>query len=130
MSELEQVRDALQQIIQTQIELGIMVHDYPATVEAKEGLVERLKTYGQQLSQVNNMSLGLKDTLVPLDVVEYIDNGRNPDVYTREFIELLAKQNQYIKGKLAAMGQFRDILGAQIKETYPDLANAVDQVLD
>jgi mediator of RNA polymerase II transcription subunit 10 len=129
MAELEEVRNQLQQIIETQIELGIMIHDYPATVEAKEGLVERLKIYGQQLSEINNASLKLKDTLVPLDVVEYIDNGRNPDVYTREFVELLAKQNQYIKGKLTAMAQFRDILGTQIKETYPDLASAVDEVL-
>lgn len=126
---LNQVKNQLQQIIETQIELGIMVHDYQATVEAKEGLVERLKVYGQQLSDINNASLALKDTLVPLDVVEYIENGRNPDVYTREFVELLAKQNQYIKGKLTAMAQFRDILGDQIKEAYPDLAGAVEEVV-
>jgi mediator of RNA polymerase II transcription subunit 10 len=41
---------------------------------------------------------------IPLDVVEYIENGRNPDVYTREFAELLAKQNQFVNGKMKAMG--------------------------
>lgn len=33
----------------------------------------------------------------------YIENGRNPDVYTREFVELTGKQNQYINGKMKAM---------------------------
>lgn len=39
---LLQARKQLSQLIETEIELGIMVHDYQATVEAKEALTSRM----------------------------------------------------------------------------------------
>lgn len=40
---------------------------------------------------------------IPQDVLLYIEGGRNPDVYTRQFSELLQKDNQFVNGKLQAM---------------------------
>jgi mediator of RNA polymerase II transcription subunit 10 len=73
-----------------------------ATVEAKEGLMESMNQLVEKMNKLSQDSQALPQT-VPLDVVEYIENGRNPDVYTREFVELLAKQNHYINGKMKAI---------------------------
>lgn len=125
---IEQAKDQLKQIIETQIELGILIHDFEATVEGKEGLLERVNELTKQFEQLNHTGYNLKDNKVPLDIVEYIENGRNPDVYTREFVELLAKQNQYVNGKMKGMNEFRDILSEQLKEAYPDLENAINDI--
>jgi mediator of RNA polymerase II transcription subunit 10 len=45
-------------------------------------------------------------------------------------VELLAKQNQYINGKMKAMNKFRNVLASQIKQAYPDLDQTVDGILD
>jgi hypothetical protein len=42
MDQLEQTRLQIKKIIETQIELGIMVHDFEATVESKDALVDRV----------------------------------------------------------------------------------------
>ncbi len=39
---LQETEAQLRQVIETFIELGIIVHDFQGTVEAKEGLVERV----------------------------------------------------------------------------------------
>lgn len=124
----DEVKEQLKQIIETQIELGILVHDFQATVEGKEGLLERINVLTNQFQQLNQSAYNLQNKTVPLDIVEYIENGRNPDVYTREFVELLAKQNQYVKGKMLAMNHFRDTLSSQIKDAYPDLESSINDI--
>uniref|UniRef100_A0A060T9T1 Mediator of RNA polymerase II transcription subunit 10 n=1 Tax=Blastobotrys adeninivorans TaxID=409370 RepID=A0A060T9T1_BLAAD len=129
--ELQQLQAQLSQIIETHIELGILVHDFEGTAQAKEGLLERVNLLAEQLHQVQTNAYDkVRDIQVPLDIVQYIEDGRNPDVYTREFVELLAKQNQYVNGKMKAMKQFRDILGTKIKEAYPDMESSVDGVIE
>ncbi|CDO56477.1 similar to Saccharomyces cerevisiae YPR168W NUT2 Subunit of the RNA polymerase II mediator complex [Geotrichum candidum] len=124
---LQETEAQLRQVIETFIELGIIVHDFQGTVEAKEGLVERVNVLMKQMDDLNFMGYKL-DHRLPVDVVNYVEKGRNPDVYTREFVELLAKQNQYINGKMRAMKDFQDILGNTVKEAYPQLEYAIDNV--
>lgn len=99
---LVETEHQLRQLIETLIETGVMVHDFQGTVQSKEGLIERVGVMMDQLNELNKHAFKL-DERFPLDVVDYIENGRNPDVYTREFVELLAKQNQYLNGKMKAM---------------------------
>ncbi|CAN6622055.1 mediator of RNA polymerase II transcription subunit 10 [Trichomonascus vanleenenianus] len=119
----------LRQIIETEIELGIMIHDFQGTPESKEGLLSRVRTLVEEMEALNVSTSELPHQ-VPLDVVEYIENGRNPDVYTREFVELLAKQNQYVKGKQDAMKEYRNAVANEIKTAYPDLETVVNQVVE
>lgn len=41
-SKLQETESQLRQVIETLIELGILVHDFQGTVESKEGLIERV----------------------------------------------------------------------------------------
>ena len=70
------------------------------------------------------------DVAVPREVIQYIEDGRNPDIYTREFIEIVVKQNQFMKGKMEAYRDFRDVLADQIKVSFPELAGKVDDVIE
>jgi hypothetical protein len=51
---------------------------------------------------------------VPPELLEYVENGRNPDIYTREFVELVRRGNQLMRGKTAGFGAFRDVLAADM----------------
>lgn len=59
----------------------------------------------------------------------YVEDGRNPDIYTREFVEIVAKQNQILNGKMRAFADFRDILAEQISVAFPELREDVATVL-
>ena len=59
----------------------------------------------------------------------YVEGGRNPDIYTREFVEIVAKQNQIMNGRMRAFGDFRDILAEQINTAFPELRDDVNKVM-
>lgn len=66
---------------------------------------------------------------VPYDVVRYIEAGRNPDIYTREFVEAAQRLNQERKGRSDAYAAFRDVLAKEITNGVPDLQRDMDRVL-
>lgn len=138
LQQLANTQQKIKEIIDNIIQTSVIVYDFQGTDMSKEALVEQFNLLTRQLDELavqSNAKLidedgsdTREDDFFPLDVIQYIENGRNPDVYTREFVELAAKQNQYINGKMTAMFQFQNILGDAIKETYPELAPAVDNV--
>ncbi|KAG5365460.1 Mediator of RNA polymerase II transcription subunit 10 [Yarrowia sp. C11] len=116
----------LQQTIETLVEISLLVHDTTGTQENKEGLIEQMDTLVKEFQRLKEIKC---DKQIPIDVIDYIDQGRNPDVYTREFVELLLKQNQFIHGKMDIYTKFQHTLAKNVKETYPEMTEAVDDVL-
>ena len=57
-----------------------------------------------------------------------MDNGRNPDIYTREFVEGARRSNQLMKGKMEAFGSFRDVLATEMARAMPELRDDVAAV--
>ncbi|CAK7244423.1 MAG: RNA polymerase II mediator complex subunit [Sporothrix thermara] len=76
---------------------------------------------------INGASSGLP--AIPRDLVQYVEAGRNPDIYTREFVELVRRTNQLRAGKRGAFAQFRDTLAGQIRSALPELSSDVDQIM-
>lgn len=69
-------------------------------------------------------------THIPIDIIEYVEKSRNPDVYTRQFVELVMRYNQQLKGRSEAFGQFRDILGREMMSGIPEIADDVRRVVE
>ena len=68
-------------------------------------------------------------TTIPPDIIQYVENGRNPDIYTREFVEMAQRMNQQLKGRSAALTQFRNTLAMEIKNSIPELEQEVGEVV-
>lgn len=69
-------------------------------------------------------------THLPLEIIQYVENSRNPDIYTREFVELVMRYNQQQKGRSEAFASFRDILGQQMATGIPDIKDDVIRVVE
>lgn len=63
-------------------------------------------------------------------VVDYVESGRNPDIYTREFVELVRRGNQLARGKARAFADFRDVLAEQMTSAMPELRDDVARVVE
>jgi mediator of RNA polymerase II transcription subunit 10 len=61
---------------------------------------------------------------VPPELLEYVENGRNPDIYTREFVELVRRGNHN------AFASFRDILADTIYAEMPEVQEDVVRVVE
>ncbi|KAL2136582.1 hypothetical protein VTI74DRAFT_2887 [Chaetomium olivicolor] len=70
------------------------------------------------------------DRGIPEPLIEYVENGRNPDIYTREFVELVRRMNQYARGKMHAFRDFRDILAQGMSGAMPEVREDVKRVVE
>lgn len=121
------LQEEISSIIETFIHLGVQVHDFQGTQEAKLGLANHINKTILKLKDIQSHE-ELKNITIPTDLLTYIQDGRNPDIYTREFVEVVRKINQFLNGKSLAFQQFRDILGASIKQEFPELVQEVDLI--
>ena len=67
---------------------------------------------------------------IPPEIIDYVETGRNPDIYTREFVELVQRQNAILKAKSDALAAFRDVLGDEIAAAWPELREYVKSERD
>ncbi|KAI3404053.1 NUT2 [Candida oxycetoniae] len=126
---LIQLLDQVSNLIESFIELGILVHDNQGTQQSNFALTNKMQTLAKQLKQISNTDEQLlKDYLIPVDVITYIEDGRNPDIYTREFVEVSAKLNARLKGKMRGFGQLRNVLSEKLIKEFPTLESAVEDV--
>lgn len=66
---------------------------------------------------------------LPPEIIDYVDAARNPDIYTREFVELVQRGNQDLKGKREAFAGFRDVLAREMRSAMPECRAEVDRVV-
>lgn len=69
-------------------------------------------------------------TSLPPEIIDYVEKSRNPDIYTREFVELVQKLNQQLKGRSQAYADFRDILAREMMSALPDCREDVKRTLE
>lgn len=97
----------------------------PQLILGSKDLVDQFQKLGGSAS-----SPAIADVTLPREVIQYIEDGRNPDIYTREFVELVVKQNQLMNGKRQAFARFRDVLAQQMKARFPELKEEVRKVVE
>lgn len=137
----------LRAIISNLYMLIVQAHDYhgPGTQQAMQGemFVPHSPPFPQHRSRLTRPSKRLLTNLVelsktaqrlptpiPLEIIQYVEGGRNPDIYTREFVEVIMRTNQAQKGRSEALAQFRDILGEQIVAGIPEMREDVRKVVE
>lgn len=119
--------DQLQGVIENFIELGVLVHDNQGTHQSHTALIHKTN---QLIGQLGSLELNTdkEQYPIPIDVLTYIEDGRNPDIYTREFVEMTAKSNARIKGRMQAFARLRDVLGEKLVQEFPRLKDSVDEI--
>nr|XP_024388927.1 mediator of RNA polymerase II transcription subunit 10b-like isoform X2 [Physcomitrium patens] len=81
-------------------------------------LLERLNGL---VSEFGNMHSASQDChiQIPLEVLNFIDEGRNPDEYTKHLLNGCIQQNQASKGKVDSFKALRKHLLEQVEEVFP-----------
>ncbi|KAJ2969679.1 hypothetical protein NQ176_g8541 [Zarea fungicola] len=126
------VEQQLKDIIQDLYQIMVQVSTYDSMGRpSKDVLSNEIKSLSRSL-QTLHTTASPPHVLpsVPPELLEYVENGRNPDIYTREFVELVRRGNQLMRGKMHAFGSFRDVLAQNIATAMPELRDDVVQVLE
>ncbi|KAM3435790.1 hypothetical protein MY4824_004637 [Beauveria thailandica] len=126
------IEQQLKDIIQDLYQIMVQVSTYDSMGRpSKDVLSNEMTTLSRSL-QTLHTSASAPDALpsVPPELLEYVENGRNPDIYTREFVELVRRGNQLMSGKMRAFGTFRDVLARNMATAMPELRDDVAHVVE
>lgn len=119
--------EEIQGLIESFIELGVLVHDNQGTQQSHTALTHKTNQVISQLSSLTDSGF-THQYPIPVDVISYIEDGRNPDVYTREFVEVTAKSNARLKGRMQGFQKLRDVLGDKLGKEFPELVDAIEDI--
>lgn len=61
---------------------------------------------------------------IPLDVIRLVDDGKNPDEFTKDLINNCIQRNQATKGKVDSFKALRKHLLEEVEEAYPEETEA------
>jgi len=98
---------------------------------SRDALANDMATLGSSLQTIHRAAVAVgPDPGVPETLIHYVENGRNPDIYTREFVELVRRLNQLMRGKMHAFTSFRDVLAREMDGALPELRDDVRRVVE
>lgn len=67
---------------------------------------------------------------IPPDIISYVENSRNPDIYTREFVETVQRMNQMLKGRSEALQMLQQQIAWQLTSVIPELKDDVTRAVE
>ncbi|KAA1465891.1 hypothetical protein DENSPDRAFT_830581 [Dentipellis sp. KUC8613] len=73
------------------------------------------------LSTIGDMAQHVQ-TMIPMQILIDIDNGRNPMHLTKDRLERAATENQFMNGKITAIESYRSLLDEALLQNFPELA--------
>lgn len=114
----EQLEENLEQFIENVRQLGIIVSDFQP--QGQGVLNQKINSMISGLKDIENCKAQLQDVQIPRDVFQYIDHGKNPQLYTKHCIEKALNKNELVKGKIDMYRKFREELLSQLSGVYPE----------
>ncbi|KAF9899275.1 Mediator of RNA polymerase II transcription subunit 10 [Linnemannia zychae] len=108
----EALEEKLQELIQSLLELSITVYDFQA--ESNSLVHQKIQELTKQLGEIEQFKDQL-DMMVPWEVLSYIEDGKNPDLFSKTFVEAVAGENQFTNGK-----SFEAALVQNLGDAFPE----------
>ncbi|CCG83714.1 protein of unknown function [Taphrina deformans PYCC 5710] len=124
--QLDRATTELKKVVGHLYDLELLASEYPADAP-ESALGDALGTLVTDYAALDALKDSI-DVSVPQDVVEYIEAGRNPNVYTRQFSEAVTRESQNLHGKMTAHKEFAAQLGDLIKLEYPELSRDIESI--
>lgn len=114
---LNQVINSIQKTLGLLHQLYLTVSSFNASSQLP--LLQRLNSLVLELD--NMVKLSEKCNIqVPMEVLNLIDDGKNPDEFTRDVLNSCIAKNQITKGKTDAFKGLRKHLLEELEQTFPD----------
>jgi len=102
-------------------QIRIIVSDFQP--QGQSVLNQKIQSLITGLQEVDKLKGQVQDVHVPLEVFDYIDQGRNPQLYTKDCIEKALTKNEEVKGKIDSYKRFKAHLLVELSRTFPNELN-------
>ncbi|XP_071785894.1 mediator of RNA polymerase II transcription subunit 10-like [Asterias amurensis] len=110
--------ESLERFIENTRQLGIIVSDFQP--QGQITLNQKLHTLVTGLLEIEKTKAQVQEVQVPLEVFDYIDQGRNPQLYTKDCMEKAVIKNEQVKGKIETFSKFKKSLITELNKMFPE----------
>ncbi|GFR79078.1 mediator of RNA polymerase II transcription subunit 10, partial [Elysia marginata] len=93
----EALEQQLELFIENTRQMGIIVSDFQP--QGQNVLNQKIQTMVTEMNEIDKMRSQIENVHVPMEVFDYIDQGRNPNLYTKDCLEKALAKNEHVKGK-------------------------------
>lgn len=129
------VSNKIKDVIQNLYDVQSQTHGF--VPETQELLIDKMAELTQSLSDLQRLADKTVSPNNPVheidlapEIVDYVDDGRNPDIFTRDFVELVQRGNAVLNGKQQAFRDFSQIYARKLKEGIGGVGRHVDMVME
>jgi mediator of RNA polymerase II transcription subunit 10 len=91
------------------------------SIKSQTVLNRQITQLVQGLKDIDHSKAAVSKLDIPIEVFDYIDQGKNPGLYTKHCIERALERNEQVKGKIEVYNDFRQELISQLSHVYPKL---------
>ncbi|CAB3259634.1 unnamed protein product [Arctia plantaginis] len=117
-SSLENLETQLEMFIENVRQIRIIVSDFQP--QGQSVLNQKIQSLVTGLQEVDKLKSQVHDIHVPTEVFDYIDQGRNPQLYTKDCIDKALAKNEEVKGKIDSYKRFKSHLLSELSKTFPN----------
>ncbi|KAI9484236.1 MAG: transcription factor subunit Med10 of mediator complex-domain-containing protein [Benjaminiella poitrasii] len=122
----QSVEDKLNELLQTIFELSVIVYDFQP--DGNKLVWKKINSVIEHYKEIDDLKDGI-DSFIPEEVINYVEHGKNPDIFTQGFVERAATENQFTNGKIKAVNEFQQLLSEEFTKSFPDLYDNADNML-
>ncbi|KAI9092709.1 transcription factor subunit Med10 of mediator complex-domain-containing protein [Phlyctochytrium arcticum] len=112
--------EKLQEYTDFLLRFGTEVHDYAG--DDPDVVWNQLDAMTERLAELDVLKDNIPgDLQIPMAVLEHIDEGGNPDVFMKDWLQTLVDKNQDMKGKFDAYQDFESEIEDQLRNNFPEI---------
>ena len=117
-SSLDDLENQLENFIENIRQIGILASEF--NEEGQPAFNQKLQNMICNIQEIDKFSSCMQDVQVPLDVLDYIDTGKNPQIYTKDCLENSLCRNEEAKGKIDSYAKFKALLTLELSHEFPN----------
>ncbi|CAA6656367.1 unnamed protein product [Spirodela intermedia] len=122
---LNQVINSIQKTLGLLHQLHLTVSSF--NVASQLPLLQRLNALVTELDTMQKLADNC-DIQVPMEVINLIDDGKNPEEFTRDVFNSCVTKNQVTKGKTDAFKVLRKHLLEELEQSFPDAVESYREI--
>ncbi|KAI5377522.1 RNA polymerase II mediator complex subunit [Alternaria postmessia] len=122
------VEAQLKDIVQNLYNLIVQAYDHHGS-KTQEAMKREIQSLIQNLVKLARTAPSVNINIPP-EVMSYVENSRNPDIFTREFVETVQRMNQMLYGRVDAYHALQEQLALHVSSAIPELKDDVNSVVE
>ncbi|BFF99764.1 GL17837 [Drosophila persimilis] len=120
---LENLETQLEMFIENVRQIRIIVSDFQP--QGQNVLNQKINSLVTGLQEIDKLRNQVQDVYVPFEVFfDYIDQDKNPQLYTKDCVEKALAKNEEVKGKIESLKKFKSNLLLELYKTFPNEMNS------